>query len=225
MLHLRPERDADVSAVEALLDAAFGPHRQRKISYLYRIGIPRISTLCLVAEEAGRLVGTIRYWPIRIDNISALLLGPVATDPTRRAVGIGRALIFETLSRATDLGWPLVFLVGDHGYYRRFGFAQVPPSIVMPGEDRSRVHWRSLAGGALPPSGGEILRADGTRIQPWLQRGPDCQEPLAHGDGVGHRAPPASERGGEARDTTDPLEVGQIGLDREHRGAGDGKAP
>ncbi len=184
MLHLRQERYSDASAVESLLDSVFGTDRLRKISYLYRVGIARVDSLCLIAEEAGRLVGTIRYWPVRVGEEPALLLGPVATDPSRRAVGIGRALIFETLSRASDLGWRLVFLVGDRDYYRRFGFAAVPASIVMPGEDPARLQWRGLGGGDLPASGGEILRADGTPIRPVRQGSRERREPLAGGDGV-----------------------------------------
>ncbi|MDW8371881.1 MAG: N-acetyltransferase, partial [Geminicoccaceae bacterium] len=104
MLRIRLEQPADGPAVEALLDRAFGPGRHRKTSYRYREGIAPLANLCLVAEEAGRIVGTIRYWPIRLDGMPALLLGPVATDPERRAVGIGRALVFESLARAADLG-------------------------------------------------------------------------------------------------------------------------
>ncbi len=165
MLSLRPERDEDGPAIEALLDEAFGADRHRKISYRYRSGIPPIRALSFVADEAGRLVGTIRYWPVLLAGMPALLLGPVAIDPGRRAVGIGRALIFETLARATDMGWKLVFLVGDRDYYRRFGFLPVPRTIVMPEEDPDRLQWRGLAGANLPPAGGELLRADGTSIR------------------------------------------------------------
>jgi predicted N-acetyltransferase YhbS len=165
MLLIRNERPDDGASVETLLDAAFGPDRHAKISYRYRGHIPRVSELCLVAEEAGRLVGTIRYWPVRLDHEPALLLGPVATDPTRRAVGIGRALVFESLARAADLGWDLVFLVGDRDYYRRFGFEVVPPSIVMPGEDPGRLQWRCLGGGPRASAAGELRRYDGSRVE------------------------------------------------------------
>lgn len=220
MLQLRLECDADEAAVEALLDSAFGCDRRRKISYRYRTGIRRVDALCVIAEEAGRLVGTIRYWPILLGDTPALLLGPVAIDPSRRAVGIGRALIFETLARAADLGWKLVFLVGDRDYYRRFGFAQVPPSVTMPGEDPSRVQWRSLAGAGLPPSGGELLRADGTPIQPTEQGLADRQKAFVRSDGIGHLAQSSGERGGDPRRAGHLLQEDHMGLDREQDGAG-----
>lgn len=220
MLQLRIERDSDEPAVEALLDAAFGAERKRKISYRYRDGIERVADLCWVAEEAGRVVGTIRYWPIRLAEGPALLLGPVATDPSRRAIGIGRALVFETLARAADLGWKLVFLVGDENYYRRFGFARVPVTVVMPGEDPSRVQWRGLGGAELPPSGGELLRADGTRIEPAQDRLTDRRETFVSGHGVGHLPQPSRDRGSDVGLADDLLERGDVGLDREQHGPG-----
>lgn len=225
MLQLRPERDTDSAAVEALLDAAFGADRHHKISYRYRTGIAPVASLCLVAEEAGRLVGTIRYWPIRLGAAPALLLGPVATDPDRRAVGIGRALIFETLARATDQGWRLVFLVGDRDYYRRFSFAPVPPSIVMPGEDPARLQWRGLAGAALPPLGGELLRADGSRIEPLQEGRADGQQAFVRGDRVGHLAQARSQRRGHALAPDRLLEGDHVGLDREEDRPRAGQSP
>lgn len=173
MLLIRNEQPSDVASVEALLDAAFGPDRGSKVSYRYRRRVPRVDELCLVAEEAGRLVGTIRYWPVRLEQEPALLLGPVATDPSRRAVGIGRALVFESLARAADLGWNLVFLVGDRDYYRRFGFEVVPPTIVMPGEQPARVQWRYLDGRPTRLPAGEIRRYDGSRIEAVAGQPPD----------------------------------------------------
>lgn len=171
MLHIRVEQSEDGAAVEQLLDAAFGSDRRAKISYRYRRSVPPVAPLCLVAEEAGQLVGTIRYWPVRLDHEPALLLGPVATDPARRAVGIGRALILESLARAAELGWRLVFLVGDHAYYQRFGFETAPRSIVMPGEKPERLQWRSLDSRSPLRLQGELLRFDGSRIEPFQETG------------------------------------------------------
>lgn len=211
MLLIRNEQPSDGAHVEALLDAAFGPDRHSKISYRYRRQAPCVRELCLVAEEAGRIVGTIRYWPVHFEQEPALLLGPVATDPTRRAVGIGRALVFESLARAADLGWHLVFLVGDRDYYRRFGFEVVPPTIVMPGEQPTRVQWRRLDGRPILSAAGEIRRYDGSRIEPVAERPPDRELVQVESDGVS-RGGTAEFAPREARAGTDPL--------LEHDGAG-----
>ena len=160
MLHIRLENSADTVLVEALLDLAFGADRHDKTSYRYRTGIPPIAELCLVAEEEERLVGTIRYWPVRMGKEPVLLLDPIATEPERRAQGLGRMLVGESLARAADLGHDLVFLVGDPGYYHRFGFLPLPDGITMPGEDPARLQWRSLGLHELPVRGGTLLRVD-----------------------------------------------------------------
>ncbi len=156
MLHVRPERPEDRSAVEALFDRTFGPDRHRRTSYRYRDGLPPLKELCLVAELDGRPVGAVRFWPVRLDRRPALLLGPLAIEPALHGRGIGRRLVREALARARTRGWRLVFLVGDPPYYRRFGFRPVPPGIVMPGEDPGRLLWRRLGRGGMPRRG--VLR-------------------------------------------------------------------
>ena len=137
---------------------SFGIRRHTKISYRYRIGRPPVETLSLVALKGPILVGSIRYWTLRLDEQPALLLGPLAIAPHLRGVGIGRALVRESLGQAADLGHRLVFLVGDPAYYGRFGFTPAPAGIVMPGEDPARLQWLGLAGAAAPEAGGLLLR-------------------------------------------------------------------
>ncbi len=159
MLDLAPLAPSDRPAVESLLDAAFGPGRQTKVSYRYRAGVPPVAGLSYLARENGRLVGSIAYWPIEIGErrAPALLLGPLAVDPERQNKGIGRALVFHTLPMAAELGYDLVLLVGDPAYYARFGFAVVGTDIVMRGEKPERLQYRELTPGALAAVSGEIV--------------------------------------------------------------------
>lgn len=158
MLTIADEGPFDGPVIEDLLDASFGPGRFRKTSYRYRIGLAPVQPLCLAAWTAGRLVGSIRYWPVCLDDQPALLLGPLAIDPARRGQGIGRALMRASLAKAEALGWRLVFLVGDPAYYAQHGFDVVPETIVMPGEDPARLQYVTLAGAALPAAGSLLLR-------------------------------------------------------------------
>ena len=158
MLTISPEGPQDGPQIEALLDLAFGPDRQRKTSYRYRDDIPPVADLCYVARAGATLVGAIRYWPIRLDDRPALLLGPLAIDPARQGQGIGRALTRATLALAEGMGWRLVFLVGDAAYYARHGFSPTPANIVMPHESPARLQHLTLAGAVLPPEGGVLLR-------------------------------------------------------------------
>jgi putative acetyltransferase len=42
--------------------------------------------------------------------------------PTTQRQGIGRSLIEAGLTQARQLGWEVVFVLGDPAYYSRFGF-------------------------------------------------------------------------------------------------------
>jgi predicted N-acetyltransferase YhbS len=156
MIYIGQERRDHAPAIEALLDTAFGQDRHRKSSYSYRRGVMRLWPLCLVALEDGKLVGTIRAWPIRIGNSDQpiVLLGPVAVDATKRSEGLGASLIRDSIAKATEAGYCAMLLVGDEPYYGRFGFRPAGLSgIVMTGENPARVLIRPLTQAAALPSG------------------------------------------------------------------------
>jgi predicted N-acetyltransferase YhbS len=158
MIELTDERPADAAAIETLLDQAFGPDRLAKSSYSYRKQVSRIWPLCLVARDQGRIVGTIRYWPICVGPTAtpALLLGPVAVHADYRSSGVGGMLIRTSLARAAAAGHHLVMLVGDEPYYGRFGFRPAAEwGITMQAENPARVlalplHPATLEGVELP---------------------------------------------------------------------------
>lgn len=167
MFHLETERPEDGPAIDALLDRAFGPDRHSKISYRYRQAAAPIAELARVAraDSDGKLLGTIRYWPVAIGGNSALLLGPIAVEPALKGRGIGVALMRDTLDAAAWSNARRVVLVGDLDYYKRFGFVPASPhGIVMPGENPARLLMCALARNAFAGVSGDI--------QPWrLPRG------------------------------------------------------
>ena len=75
------------------------------------------------------MIGTIRFWPVRIDTagdssaVEAILLGPLAVHPDFRGHGIAPRLVDAGLSAAGNLGYRVVFAVGDLAYLGRFGFS------------------------------------------------------------------------------------------------------
>lgn len=163
MFTLTTERAEDGPAIEALLNTAFGPSRDSKISYRYRDGVPPVIHLKLVARDAAdTIIGTIRYWPILIGPAAraGLLLGPLAVATQHQAKGIGAALVRRTLEMAGWARHKRVLLVGDPAYYTRFGFELVAPlGITMPGENPVR-----LLGLGLTPDAFEGVSG---AIQPW----------------------------------------------------------
>jgi len=177
IIHERPE---DAAKIEPLLELCFGPARFEKTAYKIREKLTPISQLSLVAIEGDKLHGTIRYWPLVIDQaFSALLLGPIAVAPDKQGEGIGISLIEESLKLAKELGHKAVILVGDPDYYKRFGFSSAfAKRLDMPGPvdaHRFLVHELvdnslfgvsgMVAGGELPPTHlGEYATADETAV-------------------------------------------------------------
>ncbi len=131
-IRLAPLSDATPSAVEALLDAAFGADRHARTAYKLRAGMAAIAPLSFGAFDCGVLAGCLQCWPIALDTLPMVLVGPVAVAPDLQRGGIGKALMQRLL--ATPPRDPLV-LIGDPEYYGRFfGFmADATQHWTLPG--------------------------------------------------------------------------------------------
>jgi len=161
-LDLRQEQPDDLWEVEALYDLCFAPGREMLSSYRLREGVDPVADLCLVARDAGGILGgAIRFWPVRVGGADCLLLGPVAVHPTRQGEGLGAFLIQEGLERAAALGWRRVLLVGDAPYYARFGFARAEGVQMPPPTNPARVLAHALRQGAWDNVQGKVTRAGG----------------------------------------------------------------
>lgn len=57
-----------------------------------------------------------------VDGSPALGLGPIGVRPDRQRRGVGGALMHAVLGAADALDESLVALLGDPGYYERYGF-------------------------------------------------------------------------------------------------------
>jgi predicted N-acetyltransferase YhbS len=154
---LAHESKDDWWEVEALYDLCFAPGREALSSYRLRDGVPPVADLSLVARDMqGILAGAIRFWPVRIGEAAALLLGPVAVHPTHQGEGLGGLLIEESLARGQQGGWDRVMLVGDAPYYRRFGFARLSGVVMPPPTNPERVLGRALVPGAWDGVRGDV---------------------------------------------------------------------
>jgi predicted N-acetyltransferase YhbS len=151
-----PEQNSHAQAVEDLLDLAFGPGRFAKTAYRLREGADAVPGLSFAGFLDEELIATIRFWPVKIGtDTPALMLGPLAVDPTRRGKGWGLEMIEVGLTHAKVHGHHLVVLVGDEDYYARQGFKKVPPGqITMPGPcDPQRLLYCELDNDVMPVEG------------------------------------------------------------------------
>ena len=139
------ETNEDWWEVEALYDLAFAPGREALSSYRLRDDVPPVKELSTIARDTDEiLAAAIRYWPVRIGEPDALLLGPIAVHPTRQGEGLGGALIRETLSIARQQTWRRVLLIGDLEYYQRFGFQRLNGVSMPPPTNPDRILGLSL---------------------------------------------------------------------------------
>lgn len=163
MYTITAERPEDGLQIEDLLDQSFGPQRHQKTSYRYRDGITPCQSLSLVARAEGRVVGTIRYWPIALDGFPPnpappVLLGPLAVDAGCRGQGVGLHLMHASLDMAAWARHPLAILVGAPDYYTKAGFGPASRfGITMPDERPERLLVKMLQDGAEPARGGRLL--------------------------------------------------------------------
>ncbi|WP_299756184.1 N-acetyltransferase [uncultured Boseongicola sp.] len=158
MYGLERETNADIWEVEALFDLCFAPGREALSSYRLRDGVDPVADLSLVArDELGVLAGAVRFWPVRVGEAPALLLGPIAVHPTRQGEGLGALLVEESLSRAD--GWSRVMLIGDAPYYGRFGFTKLVGVDMPPPTNPERILGRDITPGGWSGVSG--------RVTPW----------------------------------------------------------
>src|SRR5439155_25073415 len=123
--------------------------------------------LAFSAVLGGRLVGTVRLWHVSAGGLAALVLGPLAVDPSCRSFGVGAALMNHALAAAKARGHGAVVLLGDAPYYARFGFSALETDeLVLPGPfERDCLLGIELRDGALDGARGMIV-PNGTAAVP-----------------------------------------------------------
>lgn len=156
---IRAERACDVAVREALLDTCFGKNRRMRTCQRLREGHAPAEGLALSAVRRGKLLGTVRLWHVSAGGVPALILGPLAVDPTCRRLGVGAALMTCALAAARARGHSAVILLGDAPYYSRFGFsAEKTAELMLPGAfERERLLGLELQEGALDGAWGMIV--------------------------------------------------------------------
>ena len=155
VIRVRPERPEDIPAITRVTELAFRahPHSQQTehfvILALRQAGALAVS---LVAERDGEIVGHVAFSPVRISDGSAHWygLGPVAVLPERQGDGIGTALIEQGLSTLRARGAAGCVVLGEPGYYGRFGFEARADCVY---EGVPPAYFQSLTLGASPAAG------------------------------------------------------------------------
>jgi putative acetyltransferase len=126
---IRNEIAGDAAAIRAVVTEAMKLLPQSsgaEAAIVDRLRADNALSLSLVAEDGGEVVGYLAASDARIGDVTGWgLIAPVAVLPSRHGEGIGSALMTEAIQRLRA-GCKGATLVGDPGYYGRFGFRAFP---------------------------------------------------------------------------------------------------
>jgi putative acetyltransferase len=154
MTEVRPEAPGEAAAIREVTAAAFAGAEHASGTEAAIVDALRAAgalTLSLVAVADGAVVGHAGFSPVTVagGDVGGFGLGPVSVRPDRQRAGIGSALIRDGLSRLRRRGAKGCVVLGDPGYYRRFGFA-VDPGLRFDGAPAEYFMRLALAEGPLP---------------------------------------------------------------------------
>ena len=163
-LRLLLEAKNDHIEVERLLDLVFTPRRKLLSSYQLRNSANKVNSLSYVIKDnSKKVVGSIRFWNIKVDSHSSggLLLGPLAVHPIYQSEGLGEKLVLNGIEKAHSDNWNWIVLVGDLGYYSKFGFTKKPTRCISIGNglDNSRLLGLDINDGFLEAAVGSLIKA------------------------------------------------------------------
>lgn len=152
---IREEQASDYGSLREIVEAAFA--RRDEANLVDRLRRDGDAVISLVAVEGHKPVGHVMFSRMAAP-FRALGLAPLAVLPERQRNGIGGALVREGIERARSQGWKGIFVVGDPGYYSRFGFDPgLTAGFVSP---YAGPYLMALAlGSALPTTTGRICHA------------------------------------------------------------------
>lgn len=158
---IRAEHEADAGRISRLLEEAFdGPSEARLVERLRRDGE---IVLGLVAERRGEVAGHILFsrlsvvYPAR--TVACAALAPLAVRTGDRGQGIGAALVRRGLSVCRGIGLAAIVVLGEPGFYGRFGFASETARGLVAPFSGPELMALELMPGVLAAAGGRVVYA------------------------------------------------------------------
>lgn len=159
---IRRERPEDRDEITAIHDEAFrGPvvepdaHSVESLLVTaLRAGDAWIEQLSLVAVDDSAPVGHVVCSRAVLEpaGTAVLGLGPLGVRRAAQRNGVGSALMHAVLAAAEARNEPMVCLLGDPGYYARFGFVTSTHLGVAAPAPRWGVHFQARILGTASPA-------------------------------------------------------------------------
>ncbi|WIO73690.1 N-acetyltransferase [Porticoccaceae bacterium LTM1] len=136
IINIRKETNDDIQKIHDVIVSAFlnAPHTDHTEQFIVReLRKAGALSLTLVAEVDGEIVGHVALSPVAISDGSTgwYGLGPISVVPDKQGEGIGSQLMLDALAELKKLGAQGCVLLGDPGYYQRFGFKPIDGLILQ----------------------------------------------------------------------------------------------
>lgn len=154
-LTIRNEQAADIDAISALTAAAFEHAEHSSHTEHFIVNALRRSgqlSVSLVAVHNNEIIGHVAISPVTISSGATGWhgLGPISVRPDRQGQGVGSALMEAALAELRRLGGVGCVVLGEPGYYGRFGF-KAEPGLELPGVPQE--YFQAMSFGDEMPSG------------------------------------------------------------------------
>jgi putative acetyltransferase len=138
---IRREGPEDAAAIREITAAAFARPAEAALVDELRESEAWLPALSMVADESG-VIGHVLCTRGHVGGAPVLALGPLTVRPDRQRTGVGSALMHAVLGAGDALGEPLAALLGDPGYYGRFGFRLSGEYQIVPPVAGWRPHFQ-----------------------------------------------------------------------------------
>ncbi len=122
---IRNERAGELEKIRTITRSAFPTHTEsRLVDAIWRAH----DVVCsLLFEKDDAALGHLMLSKMRVSGdggeIAAAALGPVSVLPDCQRQGVGSRLVRAAFEHAREKDIAMIFVLGDPGYYSRFGFA------------------------------------------------------------------------------------------------------
>lgn len=123
-LTIREVTNEDLPAVLDVERRAFGQETEAQLVRALLADPSAAPCLSLLADVDGRPVAHVLFTAVTVGTapVAAAILAPLAVLPEAQGQGVGTRLVEDALGRLVASGTALAFVLGDPGYYGRFGF-------------------------------------------------------------------------------------------------------
>jgi putative acetyltransferase len=152
---IRPEIPADETRIRDVTERAFAGRSYSSGNEQDIVDSLRTNhalAISLVADCDGRVLGHVAFSPASPEDGTRgwYTLGPVSVVPEVQRRGIGRALITAGIAKLREEGASGCIVLGDTGYYSRFGFIEAPDQAPIA---ELKEHFMILSFGSHVPAG------------------------------------------------------------------------